>query len=103
MTIKLETDIGRILLAGLYVLVFLVAGTMSCVGQGVTTGQSAYSGQSESSAQEYCVQMGYLYQITPTLEAGICLCQFQPRRAHNKLLGCMGPYPSSMRPKAEDD
>jgi len=76
MTTKLGTDIGRILLVGLYVLVFLVAGTMSGVGQGVSTGQSAYSGQSESSAQAYCVQMGYLYQITPTLNNGQPICKF---------------------------
>ncbi len=70
MTIKREIETGRILLFELCILVFLIAGTMNGLGQGVS------SDQSKSAAQAYCVQMGYLYQVTPSLNNGQPICRF---------------------------
>ncbi|MDD1751975.1 MAG: DUF333 domain-containing protein [Methanotrichaceae archaeon] len=71
MTSKLDIEIRGVLFVGLYTLVFLMAGAMNGVGQDVSSGQSE-----SQAAHDYCVQMGNLYQTTPTLNNGQPICTF---------------------------
>ncbi|MDD1752642.1 MAG: DUF333 domain-containing protein [Methanotrichaceae archaeon] len=76
----LYIKIGRISFVGLCALILLAIGTMNCVGEeGVSNGltESSESQAAESqAAHDYCVQMGYLYKTTPTLNNGQPICQF---------------------------
>ena len=61
-------------LVGLCTLVFIMAGTMNSIGQDVSSGQSETS--ESQAAHDYCVQMGYLYKTTATLNNGQPICEF---------------------------
>ncbi len=73
MIIGLDIKIDRIFFTGLCVLIFIVIGTMNGIGQGVSYGTSE---ETESQAHTYCVQMGFTYVMTPTLNNGQPVCKF---------------------------
>jgi hypothetical protein len=77
MTSKFDIEIRRVLFVGLCTFVFIMAGTMNGLGQDVS---HVSSGQTESSqsqaAHDYCVQLGYMYKTTPSLNNGQPICEF---------------------------
>ena len=75
MNSKLDIEIRGVLLVGLCTLIFIMAGTMNGVGEGLS--YMSYNESSETqAAHDYCVQMGYTYKSTPTLNNGQPICEF---------------------------
>ena len=79
MTNKFDLEIRRVLFVGLCTLVVIMAVTLDGLGQDVSSGQTASSGSQTAQSQaakDYCVQSGYLYKTTPTLNNGQPICEF---------------------------
>jgi hypothetical protein len=98
MTNKLDIEMDGALFTRLCVIVFLLAGTITVVGLGVSDAQDQSSESQAEAAHDYCVQMGYLYMSTPSLNSGQPVCKFTETTWCDAVLFYTGDCTASYNP-----